>query len=116
MKKDLNDLKSLVNNLISSNDLEIGEGQSFNPALPRLEEAWSPVSLHGSEEEDQPIIVSKDDADDAIILEDNLSLEDMDKIMIRKALEKHNGRRKDAAKELGISERTLYRKINQYEI
>ena len=116
MKKDLNDLKSLVNNLISSNDLEIGEGQTFKPALPRLEESWSPVSLHDTDEDHHPIIVSKDDEDDAIVLEDNLSLEDMEKIMIRKALDKYNGRRKDAAKELGISERTLYRKINQYEI
>jgi transcriptional regulator with PAS, ATPase and Fis domain len=116
MKKDLNDLKSLVNNLISSNDLEISDGQSFKSTLPRLEEAWSPVTLHNSDDDQHPVIVSKDDDDDAIVLEDNLSLEDMEKIMIRKALDKHNGRRKDAAKELGISERTLYRKINQYEI
>ena len=36
--------------------------------------------------------------------------------MIKKALEKHNGKRKEAAKELGISERTLYRKINEFGI
>ena len=36
--------------------------------------------------------------------------------MIKRALEKHNGKRKDAAKELGISERTLYRKINEFGI
>ena len=40
----------------------------------------------------------------------------MEKEMIGKALDKYNGRRKDAAEELGISERTLYRKIKQYEI
>ncbi len=40
----------------------------------------------------------------------------MEKDMIGKALKKHRGRRKDAAEELGISERTLYRKIKQYEI
>ena len=47
---------------------------------------------------------------------ETLSLEKNEKEMIRRALEKSKGRRKDAAKELGISERTLYRKINQYGI
>ena len=50
------------------------------------------------------------------IVEESLSLEDMEKDMIKKALKKHNGRRKDASVDLGISERTLYRKIKQYEI
>ena len=45
-----------------------------------------------------------------------LSIEDMEKDMIRKALKKFNNRRKDAADELGISERTLYRKIKEYNI
>lgn len=48
--------------------------------------------------------------------EENLSLEDKEREMIRKALLKHRGRRKKAATELGISERTLYRKIKQYEL
>ena len=47
---------------------------------------------------------------------DNLSLEHHEKEMIIKALETHRGKRKDAAKALGISERTLYRKINEYGI
>ncbi len=41
---------------------------------------------------------------------------DMEKQMIKKALDKHQGRRKNAAEELGISERTLYRKIREYDI
>jgi len=40
----------------------------------------------------------------------------MEKTLIRKALKKHNNRRKEAADDLGISERTLYRKIKEYEI
>ncbi|MDX5320032.1 MAG: sigma 54-interacting transcriptional regulator, partial [Bacteroidota bacterium] len=48
--------------------------------------------------------------------DENLSLEDKEREMIRKALLKHRGRRKRAATELGISERTLYRKIKQYEL
>ena len=47
---------------------------------------------------------------------ETLSLEQNEIEMIKKALEKHNGKRKDAAKELGISERTLYRKINEFGI
>ena len=49
-------------------------------------------------------------------LPETLSLEQHNIEMIKRALEKHNGKRKDAAKELGISERTLYRKINEFGI
>ena len=52
---------------------------------------------------------------DAAVSE-SLSLEDKEVEMIKKALKKHNGRRKRAAAELGISERTLYRKIKQYDM
>ena len=44
------------------------------------------------------------------------ALEEREKELIKKALKKHNGKRKNAAKELGISERTLYRKIKEFEI
>jgi DNA-binding NtrC family response regulator len=49
-------------------------------------------------------------------IEATLSIDDMEKDLILKALKKFKGRRKEAAKELGISERTLYRKIKQYDI
>ncbi len=48
--------------------------------------------------------------------EENLSIQEKEVELIKKSLEKHNGKRKDAAKELGISERTLYRKIKQYNL
>jgi transcriptional regulator with PAS, ATPase and Fis domain len=47
---------------------------------------------------------------------ESLSLEDKEIELIRKSLKKHNGKRKKAAQELGISERTLYRKIKQYDL
>ena len=50
------------------------------------------------------------------IVEESLSISDKEIELIRKALEKHNGKRKNAAHELGISERTLYRKIKEYNI
>ena len=50
------------------------------------------------------------------IIEESLSLEDKEIELIRKALNKHLGKRKYAAEELGISERTLYRKIKEYNL
>ncbi len=50
------------------------------------------------------------------IMEESLSLEDKEIELIKKALDKHRGKRKYAAQELGISERTLYRKIKEYNI
>ena len=47
-------------------------------------------------------------------VEENLSLDEVEKEMIRKALERHHGKRKNAANDLKISERTLYRKIKEY--
>jgi len=62
----------------------------------------------------------KDDDEDILdteeIVEESLSLEDKEIELIQKALEKHNGKRKYAAQDLGISERTLYRKIKEYNI
>ena len=51
-----------------------------------------------------------------VIEEESLSIEEKEKELIEKALKKHKNKRKYAAEDLGISERTLYRKIKQYEI
>ena len=48
--------------------------------------------------------------------EESLSIQEKELELIKKSLEKYNGKRKDAAHELGISERTLYRKIKQYNL
>ena len=50
------------------------------------------------------------------VIEETLSLEEQEIQLIKKALEKYRGKRKYAAKELGISERTLYRKIKEYNL
>ncbi|MBC6996013.1 sigma-54 dependent transcriptional regulator [Neolewinella lacunae] len=68
---------------------------------------------------DAPVIVSHDmhrAYAESEVVEENLSLADAEKDLIRKALRKHGGRRKEAAAELGISERTLYRKIKEYDL
>jgi len=63
----------------------------------------------------QPTIVDSD-YQEHYEVEESLSLEDQEKELIVKALDKHNGKRKYAAAELGISERTLYRKIKEYNL
>ena len=50
------------------------------------------------------------------VIEESLSIQDKEIDLIKRALSKHNGKRKNAAKELGISERTLYRKIKEYNL
>ena len=135
MKHDLNDLKSLVFELINNNDLSVPDINSLrqlkSPDLPARkpgrqsfnEEFQEYIdSNHSGIEEDsshQPIIIERPQDkpyDRMEVVEENLSIEDMEKDLIAKALKKHKGRRKDAAEELGISERTLYRKIKEYQL
>ena len=133
MKNDLNDLKSLVFELIQTNNLEFPDikGYAANNALPeKFNEFKNQESEYDQEAYDsniydagtralKPILIEKErklEYNESEIVEENLSLDDMQKIWIKKALKKHNGRRKDAADELGISERTLYRKIKEYDI
>ncbi len=129
MKNDLNDLKSLVFGLINKNDLNVPD---TNVALTRTEipnyyQSPSPYtddiqySSEFSETEDyqqKPIVIHQNDKryERSEVVEENLSIEDMEKELIKKALKKYKGRRKDASEELGISERTLYRKLKQYDI
>ncbi len=129
MKSDLNDLKSLVFELIQTNNLEFPSAGSYNSsnALPekfsefRSQQSYEPVRRYEAIQEDshQPILIddhASAEYQSTEIVEENLSLDEMQKEWIKKALKKHNGRRKDAADELGISERTLYRKIKEYDI
>ncbi|TVR87444.1 MAG: sigma-54-dependent Fis family transcriptional regulator [Saprospirales bacterium] len=131
MKKDLTELKRFVMELVNRNDLSFpdqGELKQLAPPVdyPTEEEISSGDAsfadyLKKSPTDDQniPSIVINGDklsSEDENEVEESLSLEENEKALIRKALEKHRARRKDAALELGISERTLYRKIKQYEI
>lgn len=99
MKKDVNELKKLVH--------EIMGGQM---QMPVQDDSAYTHQIHPV----HPVQPSIQDAE--AVEEESLSLEDVEKDMIRKALEKHNGRRKNAAADLKISERTLYRKIKEYDL
>lgn len=108
MKKDMNDLKKLVYDLME-NGAEINPTDIDNPLLKRtVDELHYPPTSYKNEYDDIE--------DTAEIIEESLSLEERERETIIKALEKYNGKRKKAAEELGISERTLYRKIKEYEI
>jgi len=128
MKNDLNDLKSLVFNLINTNNLRVPDLKS-KASYQALQEKstdngfYPPrnISIDENEEiyEDEPTPRYNSGAGTSsatIQLEESLSIEDMEKELIKKALDKHRNKRKDAATDLGISERTLYRKIKQYGI
>lgn len=121
MKNDLNDLKSLVFGLIKKNDLSFPEKSSNALPPPDMQQEY--YDNHETEQEESwqkesPVIISKEQKgfDEMEVVEENLSIEEMEKDLIRKALKKHSNRRKEAAYELGISERTLYRKIKQYNL
>jgi transcriptional regulator with PAS, ATPase and Fis domain len=119
MKKDMNDLKQLVMNLLQ-NEVEIGNTQSENYQL--IKKLYQ--DLGDSKDQAHPFIMPApaqpmpvtETIQEPEEIEESLSLEKKEKDYIRRALEKYKGRRKEAAKELGISERTLYRKIKDYNL
>jgi transcriptional regulator of acetoin/glycerol metabolism len=63
-----------------------------------------------------PVLLDHNDIHEHVEVEESLNIMDKEKELIVKALKKHKGKRKDAALDLGISERTLYRKLKEYDI
>ena len=130
MKADLNDLKNMFYELVQRNDLEMPTGKSNmrrepmdTPTLPAQQHPIAYRSDHSeppreyNDYADNTVIYNKDqEFSEAEEVEETLSLDQKTKELITKALKKHRGRRRDAAEELGISERTLYRKIKEYNI
>jgi DNA-binding NtrC family response regulator len=124
MKSDLNDLKKLVHELISKSPNEVQLNSDQTAMISRMYNEIIPVT-EGSHllqpAIDKPNFINKEsnfhhDFHEHVEVEESLSLEDREKELIKKALEKHRGKRRNAAEELGISERTLYRKIKEYNI
>ena len=132
MRNDINDLKSLTSELIKNKgtDLSSHEKNLINRIYTQDSQSSvnNPNSLlyfenKNAEVQNPTIISSPDDSYEDIEdieIEENkpesLSLQNNEKDLIIKALEKHKGRRNKAADELGISQRTLYRKIKQYNL
>jgi transcriptional regulator with PAS, ATPase and Fis domain len=117
MKNDVNDLKKLVADLMEKGT-ESNEFREENAKI--IKKLYSTADEVDTEEPSSGVFIPKSEAahieDTEEILEESLSLENKEIEMIRKALEKHLGKRKYAAEDLGISERTLYRKIKEYNI
>ena len=114
MKNELNDLKQIVFGLMQGNvDLE---NVNLSGGVHDFESHASPLITvtPNPNASSTPILVSAPPSHE--IIEETLSLMDTEKEMIKKALLKHKSRRRNAAKELGISERTLYRKIKEYDL
>ena len=113
LKKDMNDLKAMF--------FDVVHHQNISPSS--ISENLLPVynSVPESQTQQQtpynpstPILIQSNDNHEDV--EETLLLAEREKEFITKALKKHKGRRRDAANELGISERTLYRKIKEYDI
>ncbi|WP_166384445.1 MULTISPECIES: sigma 54-interacting transcriptional regulator [unclassified Polaribacter] len=117
MRNDINDLKKLTLDLMKSGNVE--EVQEEHHQL--IEKMYENKDAHKSNVEvmniPQNSSTEKDyDFIETIEEDESLSLQDKEVEMIKKSLEKNSNKRKLAAKELGISERTLYRKIKQYDL
>jgi DNA-binding NtrC family response regulator len=130
MKKDMNDLKSIVFGMIQQNpnsdnltNLVNNVGLMNNNNTEHLNTVVSaPQNFYHQPQQPQVLPINTPqpnnqfiELNDAVVPE-SLSIEDKEIELIKKALNKYNGRRKKAAQELGISERTLYRKIKQYDL
>ena len=119
MKKDMNDLKKLVHDMLQNETMASHVHDDNAQLIRKLYQ-----SENGNYVPDQPApsrvtinpVVHENIYDTEEFVEESLSLEDKEVEMIQKALDKHKGKRKYAARELGISERTLYRKIKEYNI
>ena len=125
MRNDLNDLKQLTFKLIQEGNTP--KVQEENQNLIHKIYGSQPVTYSSEENEPAMMLLSPEkttvsrghntyDFAEEIQEEEPISLQDKELELIQKSLERHKGKRREAAKELGISERTLYRKIKQYDL
>jgi len=120
MKRDMVELKKLVADIVEHG----GVSPNFANHSQAINQLYRDIELPGNPEAQftlqQPVNNNKPDAfnitHDAEEVEESLSLIEKESDLIRKALKKHKGKRKLAANELGISERTLYRKIKELDL
>lgn len=120
MKNDVNDLKKLVHDLMENK----GDHTQLSKDHARIiQSIYSDQKTNYGDADGSPMIITHHPEtqnthiqDTEEFVEESLSLEDKEVEMIRKALQRHNGKRKYAAEDLGISERTLYRKIKEHNL
>jgi transcriptional regulator with PAS, ATPase and Fis domain len=125
MKQDVTEMKRVIVDLLNNNNLsnnektalitKLSDSSALDGEIKFNEQPNNTVSLQEDNISEEPPSYNIS-FQESVEIEESLSLEEREKELIQKALKKHNGRRKNAAKELGISERTLYRKIKEFEI
>ena len=120
MKNDMNDLKRLVHDLMEQRG---DDAQLTKDHARIIQSIYSDHKSGFGDADGSPMIITHHTEpqnnhiqDTEEFVEESLSLEDKEVEMIRKALQRHNGKRKYAAEDLGISERTLYRKIKEHNL
>lgn len=115
MKKDMNDLKQVVQGIITGSIPRVEHTEE--EILPSIVVPQKDLPIK-YQDNNNPITIPTDEMHDVVsdYEEETMSLQDVEKEMIRKALERHKGKRKNAAQDLKISERTLYRKIKEYNL
>ena len=116
MKNDMNDLKKLVFDIMQKDDYDLNLHERNEGTIKNLFRDDDSIHTEPERQDYQLHTSRKNIQDTEEVVEESLSLSDKEVEMINKALEKYKGKRKLAAKELGISERTLYRKIKEYGI
>lgn len=119
MRNDINDLKKLTLDLMKGNNTS--KVQEDNKKL--IQKIYEEKSFNKQENQVEVVRINEkyEDASnyqfaETIDTDESLSIQEKEIELIKKSLERNNGKRKLAAKELGISERTLYRKIKQYDL
>lgn len=113
LRKDIAEMKQVLYGMAKGSGYTPQQSESYSPTYPEHAEPSSPP--YNSPGGASPIVIHPKDSQHEDV-DESLFLADMEKDFIIKALKKHKGRRRDAASELGISERTLYRKIKEYDI
>lgn len=125
MRRDVTEMKKIIIGLLQNNsDLSSNEKSAiiskYNSDVQENKGFAHPGETQSNFTEQQSVVDQnygfQEPIQDHIEIEESLSLEEREIELIKKALVKHNNKRKYAAKELGISERTLYRKIKEYDI
>ncbi|MDE3124013.1 MAG: sigma-54-dependent Fis family transcriptional regulator [Bacteroidota bacterium] len=132
MKKDVTELKKMFLEILKNpslagstaqytkesliHDLAINHDEGLHPLYPNLSTQSPHTTPALTNSTPQPVILNHEDLHQHEVVEESLNIMDKEKELIIKALKKHKGKRKDAASDLGISERTLYRKLKEYDI
>lgn len=116
MKKDVTELKKMFFDILQNPNLANSDHFQEHHIVGGNYHAPADVVTTPALAQNQPILIHDNKIDHHEEVEETLAIADKEKELIVKALRKHKGKRKDAALDLGISERTLYRKLKEYNI